>query len=103
MHDKISKDKEKVGANFQSSDEDELASPPPAASLKHLINMINKKFDMNILQSIYLFFRRRRFCFSSSSLSLLLETSLSPTGADDAPTNDTAFVPGPKFDDVEGA
>ncbi len=41
---------------------------------------------------IYLFLRRRRFCFSSSSLSLLLETSLFVAGVDDIPANVTAFV-----------
>jgi hypothetical protein len=52
---------------------------------------------------IYLFFRRRRFCFSSSSLSLLLETSsLFITGIDDKPPKVTAFVADPATDGAEG-
>ena len=52
---------------------------------------------------IYFFRRRRRFCFSSSSLSLLLEASFSIAEVDGAPVNETVFGAAPAVDSVDGA
>jgi hypothetical protein len=59
--------------------------------------MYDKKLNM-----IYLFLRRRRLVFSSSSLSLLLEMSFTGTGIDVDPPKVTAFPVEPASDEADG-
>ena len=53
--------------------------------------MMRKYFKIANNKVSYRFFRRRRFSFSSSSLSLLLDISLFEIGNDDEPPKVTAL------------